>query len=238
MSNEATATKKTVFNEASAGKKPTLVCTGYVSKVDETNPSKSGNYNVTPIHINGIGASLGTTIYLLTRPEWFEVDGDGRPAFKPNDLDKVEGGKAMLFVYRKNIAGRGTVSNLQGLAGNQDRYEDLADALLTSDGITDEDNGGDVITKVLTSKLVAAEGKEAFIIGYVLQQQRTKTDEVNEEGKHEYLLENKYEVKDFFEVTPEALKKYRKAAEKSAKKAQETSTPITFKVCFDEATPF
>jgi len=68
--------------------------------------------------------------------------------------------------------------------------------------------------------------------------QRTKTDEVNEEGRHEYLLENRYEIKDFFEITEEALKKYRKAAEKSAKKSQESGTPITFKVCFDEGTPF
>lgn len=236
MSNEATAAKKTVFNEASAGKKPTLVCTGYVSKVDETHPAKSGNYNVTPIHINGIGASLNTTVYLLTRPEWFEVDGDGRPSFKPNDLAKVEGGNAMLFVYRKNIAGRGTVSNLLGIAGNQERYEDLANTLLTTDGVNEDD--GAVVTHVLTDKLVAKEGTEAFKVGYVLQQQRTKTDEVNEEGKHEYLLENRYEIKDFFEITEEALKKYRKAAEKSAKKAQETGVPVTFKTAFDDGTPF
>ncbi len=142
----------------------------------------------------------------------------------------------MLFVYRKNIAGRGSVSNLLGIAGNQERYEDLANTLLTTEGITEED--GATITNVLKDKLVAAEGTDAFKIGYVLQQQRTKTDEVNEEGKHEYILENRYDIRDFFEVTEESLKKYRKAAVKSATKAQESGTPVTFKVCFDEGTPF
>lgn len=237
MSNEATATKKIKFNEASAGTKPTLVCTGYVSQVEDTAISKkSGNYNVTPISINGIGASQNTKIWLCTRPEWFEVDGDGNPSFRPDDLKKVEGGKSMHFVYSVNISGKEGISNLLGLSGNEDRFGDLSTLLFTTPGVTEED--GVELTKVLRNFLVAKEGKEPFTIGYILKQQRTKTDAVDENGKAVYVLEKNYELDDYFEVTPEALKKYRRAAEKSARKAEENGTAVTFKIAYDEATPF
>ncbi len=237
MSTAAEQTQKKLFNEASAAKLPKLVCTGYVSKIGEGKASKSGVYNVNPVEIQGIGASRNATVYLLTRPEWFEVDDQGYASFRPDSLQDVEGGAGMLFVYRKNIKGRGTLSNLEGLCGSTERFENLQEAFLTAPGITDDTDSPQVIEELLTKYLLPADGEAAFEIGYTLTQRRTKTAEKDENGKNVYLLENSYELSEFWEATDKAKAKYIASAEKSAKRNAENGKPISFKVCFSDVGP-
>ncbi len=240
MSTEATAVQKKLFNEASAAKLPKLICTGYVAKIGEGKPSKSGNYNVNPIEINGFGAARNATVYVLTRPEWFETDEAGNPTFRPDALSQVEGGSAMQFVYRRNIRGRGSVSILEGVCGSEERFEKLQEEFLTTDGIDDENDSAEVIERILQNNLLPKDGEQGFEIGYTLSQQRTKTDEKDENGKFIYLLDNRYEVSNFWEATEKAKESHRKSAEKSAKRAAENGKPVSVKVTFatGENTPF
>lgn len=233
------------FREAPAKKLPTLVCTGYVSKVHEGKaPDKSAGkiYTVNRVDINGYGGSRNVSVYLLSLPEWFATDldeeGVKRPAFRPTSLEEEEGGASKLFVYRKNIraVSDDVPSTLQGLAGTEDRFYDLCDALLDAEGI-DGPESPKVISDTLTAFLTP-EGEEPVEIGYVLKQKRTKTDDVDEDGKAIYILENSYEISDWWEPTEANKKKYRKSAEKSAERAAEKGEPVTFKVAFEQGTPF
>ncbi len=245
MSTQTAKETRKGFRQASATRKPTLACIGYVAAVGEGKESKSKKYNVNPIEINGLAAGPNTTVYLLTRPEWFELDAEGNPSFRPDRLEEVEGGSGILFVYQKNIAQKGNVSLLQGVAGNEDRFGDLAETLLTKSVIIngkEETAAGDesaaVIEKLLEDFLVAGDGESPFEIGYVLRQQSTKTDDVDADGKAIYVLENRYEVSEWFEATEANKKKFRKRAEKSAEKAKAAGEPVHFKVTFDEGPAF
>ena len=238
MSTAQATERKRGFREASAARKPTLVCTGYVAGVPESKESASGKYNVTTVEINGLGASPNARVYLLTRPEWFETNEDGFPAFRPDSLEKVEGGRSMLFVYQKNIAQVGNTSVIQGLAGNEERFDTLAEALLSDPKTSDESDSAEAIQNIIEKLLVAKEGQTPFEIGYILKQQRNKTDDVDEDGKPIYVLENRYEVSEWFEATEANKKKYRKSAEKSRAKSDEAGEAVRFKVTFDEGTPF
>ncbi len=233
MSTQAQAKQNRAFRKAPAPKLPTLVCTGYVSVVGEGKESEKGVYNVNPVEINGYGGSRNTKVQILTRPEWFSLDASGNPDFRPDQITD----NGMAFVYRKNIAAVDGISNLRGLAGNEERYAALSNLLFAAEGIAG-DTSFNAIQNVLESFLIPAEGEDSVEIGYVLKQKRTKTEDLDENGKNIYLLENKYEVSDFFEATDENKKKYRKSAEKSAEKADKARTPYTFKVCFDEGAPF
>ncbi len=237
MSTGTETAQKKLFNEASAARLPKLVCTGYVNKIGEGKASKSGVYNVNPIDIQGIGASRNQTVYLLTRPEWFEVDDNGYPTFKPDSLSQVEGGSSMQFVYRRNIKGRGTISVLEGVCGSAERFENLQEAFLAAEGISDDTDSAEIIEGLLQTYLVAKDGESPYEIGYTLKQQQTKTGEKDEDGKNIYLLDNRYELESFWEATPEAKKKFRISAEKSAKRAAENGKPVSFKVCFNEDGP-
>ncbi len=241
MSNTAQATeKKKLFQEASAPKLPKLICTGYVARIGEGKESKSGVYNVNSIEIEGIGASRSQTVYLLTRPDWFEVNEEGYASFRPDSLLQLEGGKGMHFVYTKNIKEKnrqkgksvGSISLLEGVCGNQERFENIQEAFLTTPGVTDENDSAEVIERILKQHLVAKDGEPYVEIGYVLKQQRTKTDEVDEDGNTIYLLSKNYELDTFWEVTEENKKKKFESCEKSAERAKAEGKPVSIKCSF------
>lgn len=221
------------FAAADASRKPTLVCTGYVFKVGEGHPSTSGVYNVNPIEIQPFGGGRAITYQFLTRPEWFELDSDGKPSFRPRSLEKADGGKSMLFVYQKMMNGEGTMSALEGLAGTPERLAALEDALTETEGL-DGDESANILEGIFKDILLAAPGSDPVEIGYVLKQARNKTGFKNAEGRAEYVLDNKYDLGEFWEVTEKNKKQYRKIAEKSAARTQAKDEPISFKICFDE----
>ncbi len=233
MSQTQTATKRRGFQDVSAQRLPTLVCTGYVSKIGEGKESSTGKYNVNPIEISGYGGSRNTRVNFLSRPDWFASE-DGYALFRPATLEKMEGGNSILFVYRKNVkAGEGdSPSVLQGLAVTEENFEELSVAMLSAPGI-DGDESAQVIEQVLKDFLIAKDGQEPTEIGYILKQKSVKSDEVDEEGKPVYILENKYEVDSWWAPTAKNKKRYLAIAEKSAAKAQEEGRPVSFKTTFE-----
>ncbi len=234
-----TGTAKTKgFREASAQRLPTLICTGYVAAVTDGRLSKSGKYNTVTVEINGLAGSRNTKVFPCTRPEWFATNEEGQPTFNPASLDKVEGGDSIKFVYANNLAQSGETSTLEGLCGSAERFEALQDALLSNPEVQDPETSAEAVASVLDEILVARQGEEPFEIGYKLTQQREKTVDKDEDGKTIYIYTKNYEVSEWFEATEKNKKRYRKIAEDSAEKAREAGKPITFKVCFDNGTPF
>lgn len=231
--SETKQKRERLFAAADADKMPTLVCVGYVFHIGEGHPSKSGVYNVNPVEIQPYGGGRETKFQFLSRPEWFALDGEGRPAFRPKDLKNAEGGKSMTFVYKKMINGRNEMSALEGLAGNAERLGLLEETLVDTPGL-DGDESATVLEGIFNDVLIAKDGEDAVEIGYILKQQRVKTDEVDENGKAVYILDKGYELANFWEVTSKNKKKYRDIAEKSAARNKAKGEAISFKVCFDE----
>lgn len=212
------------FSEASAKKLPVLACIGRVSNVGEAKTSESGVYSMIPINIEGYGASRSTKLMFMFRPEWL-VHG-----FDSASLKEYENGKALEFIYGKNINVRGGISVLKGLVGADDEaFETLADSIM---GLPiDEKVGGPnpaQVADVLREFLI--ENEKGARIGYTLKQQRTKVG-TNDEGKPIYKDEPYYEVSEFW-VADE------KGRDRQFKRAQKDSSG-NFKVTFtEEDTPF
>ncbi|MEN6587810.1 MAG: hypothetical protein ABFE02_17350 [Sulfuricella sp.] len=192
---------------------PTLANVGYVSDLGEPKATESGTYVNQPITIEGIGGSRGIRVNLLYRPEWF-VEG-----FNPDELEKIEGGSGMLFVYRKNIAARGSLSVLAGLCGSDEVFAALQGQILDLPEVTAE-----AVHDVLQAALIDGNAPN---FGYTLKQKRTKTG-VGEDGKNVSALENQYEVDQFWYATEKNQKAMRKRA----------SRDQNFKVNFDDSIPF
>lgn len=189
---------------------PTLICVGQVNSDDvgEAKVSESGQYIVQPIKISALGAGKSHTVYFLYRPEWFNPD------FRPDQLKQQEGGESAHFVYAKNINARGSISTLKGLAGSQKAFDRLAGMVLSLGGEPTMAQVTETLKSFFETNINNETGSPA-LIGYVLTQQQTRTDEKDEAGKTIKILENRYEVGNFFEVSEKTLAKYRKAAEGS-----------------------
>lgn len=221
------------FAAADADIIPTLVCTGYVFKVGEGHLAKSENYNVNPIEIQPFGGGRPITQQFLSRPDWFALDGEGKPSFRPKSLRTADGGKAMLYVYQKMMNGKGTMSALEGLAGTEERLCKLEDALIAAEGLDGEESAS-VLEGVFQNVLIAKDGEDPVEIGYILKQRRQKTDDVDENGKRIYVRDKGYDLDGFWQVNDKNKKKYRKIAEQSAERQKAKGEPVSFKVCFDE----
>jgi hypothetical protein len=210
------------FDELEARELPTLACIGRVTKIEEPKATKVNehgiNYLMIPIHIEGYGASRGTKVNFMFRPEWL------KEGFRSRDLAKVEGGKGLLAVYGNNISQKGKVSTLKGLVGSVDEeFDALADTLLTlSPG--EEVPTGEQVASALQKVLIDEEKGQR--IGYVLRQQREKTEDVDPDtGKPIYVLTPYYEVNEFYTPNEKGRKRQYNRAER---------TPDTFKVQFTE----
>ena len=207
------------FQEASAADMPRRVCVGTVGEVGEPHPSKNeknpGRYIVQPISIDPMGSGTAITVYFLYRPEWLQ------PGFNPRSIadqfdDSPEGKKdaeGVLSVYRSNIAGKGSISTLRGLCGSEEAFTKLAHRLLSLEDTSNMEAVADVL------RTFFSEDNQGVMIGYVLQQQSTKTDEVDPDtGKNVYVKENRYQIarkNGWFEYSEKAIERYKKAAEKS-----------------------
>ena len=209
----STATQETFtgFAEAKVSKLPALSCVGTVEEVGEGKLSSTENYVVQPISIRATGPGRSITFRILYRPEWFE------PTFDPNSLEEYgpEGSK-MLAVYRKNIAAKGGIAALKGLAGSEENYVKLAKALLTA-----QDKSIEGVRETLRTFF----SENDVEVGYVLKQRKDKVGE-DENGKGIYELANGYEVGEFYFPTAENLKKQVQRANRSK--------DGSFRVAFDQ----
>lgn len=204
------------FAEAKVNKIPSLACTGYVEEVPEGKLSESQRYVVQPVTIRGLGASKTLTHRILYRPEWF------RPGFDPSSLEEFgDEGKSMQTVYRKNINVRSGISALKGLAGSDERFQNLAVAIMTAAAALPVDANGNptdldipTVQGILREHLVNPDG-DYTEIGYDLRQRKDKAGE-DENGKTVYELANGYEVGDFWFVSNDAKKKKVQRASRTA----------------------
>jgi hypothetical protein len=114
----------------------------------------------------------------------------------------------MLAVYRRNIGVRDGIAALKGLTGSQERYQALAQKMLTLPLVNEA-----TVTAVL--KEFFADGDE-HEVGYVLRQRKNKVEGVTDEnGKQVYELTNGYEVQEYFFVTKDNLARLQKRAARS-----------------------
>ena len=233
------------FKSAQAAEKPKLACVGRLSGLGDTGFTDSGDYIKLQILIDGYGASQNARLTFLYRPEWFV------PGFDPSSYEGVEGVseaeakrlKSYLGVYRRNIAEQDATSTLLGLCGgDEEAYNELATKLFSLDLQSLIDQGVEGVKQIpeVVKTAIAeffdnqdAAGKR---IGYILQQQSRKTDEVDENGKNIYVRGQYYEIGDGFGnsgfYVPD--EKGRKRMASRAAKAQGK-----FRVCFtDEDIPY
>lgn len=213
---------KSPFAEAEAQRLPTLFCIGYVSQVGDAKVSESGKYILQNLVVSPLGPGRMAFVRIMYRPEWL------KPGFDPKSFKTLKDGSGMEFVYRSNIAGHDSVSNLKGLSGSDERFADLGARLQNL-----SDVNPDTVKKVLTDFFTVEEGEAPFAIGYDLRQGKDDTGEVNDKGKKIKVLNNRYEVGSWWFVTDKT---------KAAKRKQANKSPENYKVAFEdadgEASPF
>ena len=217
----------TGFMGAESRPMPKLVCAGRVQNVEAGRVTKSGDYLMVPIEIEGYGAARNIKQYWCFRPEWLVA------GFNPIALRDAAGGDKLLGVYRNNVAEDGGISTLLGLCGcDAEKFDTLATTLfdlkISDMTVKNAETGtsGLDIDLILDKVSVAfheffIDGKNGEHVGYILKQEFQKTDEVNADGKAVYKATRFYGVNDWFDPNDEKrLKALRKSCEKSGGKMQ------------------
>lgn len=219
------------FTEAAVLYMPNLVCIGYVSTVGDAKVSSSDKYIVQPLTIDGLESARNTKVQLLYKPEWLTEN------FNPESLNDFEDGKSMHFVYSQHIRQRGGLSTLRGIAGSQEGFDTLSNAILNIPVTKDPEVFMRAVQEVITEFVnnnTESDGTPKKI-GYVLSQKSSKVLDSNgnpvknDAGKFEYVREKQYQVSRYFDVTEEQLKREINAAQKS---------PNTIKLTFENGIPF
>lgn len=218
---ETLDTDNLFFTEPPAKPKPTMICVGTVGEVKDSyikTSEKSGiDHVITPIVLEALDSGRGITVYLTWRPEYLS------PAFGPAALAELQeadqkNGTSEYFIYGKNISNKDEFCVLRGLAGSVEAYRNLARKIFQLP--QDASLGGptpDAVTEALrdfVANNVDATG-QARKIGYELVQKRTKTGEVDAEGKPIYVNENQYNLGKFWDVTDKNVKARKGEAERS-----------------------
>lgn len=205
----STATQVFGFMGTEAAELPRLACIGYVEKV-EGKTTQKGVYDMQTVHITPAESGKKTVTNFMYEPSWLV------PGFNPKTLLEEAGGSTKYFLFGKNIKSQveGSVSVLQGLAGSEEGFDSLSYSILTAD-----DQSPEGIQNILATYF----NENNPAIGYILQQRRRKTEEKDERGKAIYVLEQGYEVGEFFYVTDEAK-------EKLARRAANGKLVLTFEV--------
>lgn len=216
MSTNSTQTRMS-FRGAAAADLPKLICVGRVSDVKDGFVSESGKYVVQPIMIDAFGGGRSIKINFLYRPEWL------RPGFDPasilESMDDADEAKKVHSVYRMHIEGpERSVSTLRGIAGSEEGFGVLSDALLSLPEVTLE-----AVTTVIRDYVE----NNPVQIGYELKQKTAKTGETDEAGKAIYRKENGYDIDTYWEVTDKNIKAKQKVAGKADGR---------IKMCFDPDT--
>lgn len=185
------------FKAAGADVLPRLGCTGYVSQIIDVKTTAKGVYDMARVKVEPYESGRSVIVNVLYQPEW--LDGN----FDPDSLKEEANGESLFSVYRMHIASRQGLSTLAGLAGSEENFNALADALISS-----EDKSPEAV-KMILSDFFRENGGE---IGYVLKQRTRNTEELDDNGKPIKVLENGYEVGEFFYPTEDAKKRLAKRA--------------------------
>jgi len=191
------------MQELQAEYKPTYGVLGSIKAIGKPRLSENSDLTVVPVDISTEGASprKKVTYYFCFKPEWLV------PGFNPNELAKNR-----RFVYSKNLANTSKNSFLQAISPD---FNALADDVAT------EDYDDAEFQSTLAGHL---EGEEVL---FILEQERQKTDEINEEtGKNVYARTDNYQIKDFVRIDPKgkAIKQMEDRATKAAAKADAASS--------------
>ena len=204
------------FAKTSAQKKPSLACIGRVIDVGEAAATKSGDYYLVPIEIEGYGAARSTKTNFMFRGDWFGSK------FNPESLLKIDGGSSLYFVFGKNIDQNGSTSVLRGIAGKSENFDKLAGELQALPGV--EDGEIDPVQVSDTLRRVLVDEGLGNLVGYVLSQKKEDTGEVDENGNRIKILTPYYEIKEFAEPT----QKWRDRQKKRAAANTDNSFRVTF----------
>lgn len=224
------------FAEPQAAEKPDLICAGTVTGVGEAKISASGKNVTIPIDVEAVDAGRKVRIYFNFRPNWLTV------GFKPGELEKAD--SAAHFTYKKNIADKEGYSVLRGLCGSKAAFARLANILLHLP-VTENEFGEELITGPAMEDVADAlreffannvdEQGQPVLIGYMLSQEKTKTDEteVDENGKvrNIYQRENRYGLNrnnPFWDITSGGIKKMTVKAEGSNGRVRMTYAGLPF----------
>lgn len=223
------------FQTTEAAPKPTLHCVGRVGVIEEPRMTEGDKYVNIPINIEGLETGRSTKAYFLFRPEWLTK------GFRPHTLKLNDSGA--YFVYGKNIAAEDSFSLLRGIAGSKEAFNTLANTLLNLE--VDEATGGPAIEDVRNALVdfvdnnVDSEGSPV-LIGYTLVQQQKDTGETttDDEGKVRkvYSRTNNYNLKNFWDVTTQNLKKKKANAEGSGVFDETGKKKVQF--CYASGLPF
>ena len=254
--------KDTFVNDFPA--KPSLYCVGVVTEVGNGHLSDSQHYMVIPIKISAKDAGKDTTVNFLYQPNWFTKNFNtilNLRSFKEEFMTEKGnlGGAAWVYsTYINNISdNEKAVSMLRGLCGSFAKFEELSNALLNlpvpegSDGPSVDD-----VTETLRDFLEnnMDQNGEHMLIGYVLEQESKRTNEVNPEtGKTVYVRTKRYIIPTptfdtarynkvtFWDVTRKNITHFTNDAEKSEIKDKATGEgtgEFYRKMTFTELVPF
>lgn len=206
-----------MFADAPVKELQPVYCVGVIDEVKELKLTSSGAYVMLPFTIRPLASGIKTRGQFIFHPLWL------RPGFDPSEEFDTETkeGKSALFMYQKNIkpekarkGDRQAIGILAGLAGSQERFNQIASKLLAVKTAPDADGYSDEIEKILTDFLfpnktsaVDAEG-QPIALGYRMVQNREKNEET---GKYE--IRPGYQLGEFFYADNEVLDKLREDAE-------------------------
>jgi hypothetical protein len=221
------------FKSAAARPLPQLACIGYIDEIKEVKETESGVYLNARVSIKGNdGVSRNSETNLLFRPDWFTpgFDPEGIKNLDFEDLDATEQQrvKTGLSLTYARLFGRGEApGQLAVMAGSQENYDKLAD--LFTAAYKGTEFTGEEIVDIIRGFIL----DKCPDVGYVLRQQKEKTDQVDENGKAVYVLRDGYEINEWFFPNAANKKRLMNRAVKSAEKAVKTSTQPDFKVAFE-----
>lgn len=191
---------------------PVRVNCGRVGKIGEAKESSGGHYYVLPIDIKGLKGSPDAKVWFLWRPEFFGENVRETVKALPDKTEAEPGEltrQSFEFVYAKNIISD-DVSLMQALAGSEEGFEKLYDAVAATDG---------------SAAAVEAAFKEFFaeeqpVFYFTQQQGREKGDNGDMRRK------NQYEVGRFFlDGDAKTMKYYEKKVENSPEEYERTFDP-------------
>jgi hypothetical protein len=223
------------FSNPTVEAKPILFCIGQLAEISEPKPTATGTYYLCSVKIAGNGASRDQYTNFMFRPEWF---GAG---FNANIFDQQEGGKGLKFIYRKNIAAREADSLLRAICGAGEEGDELFETLsntiqavpapdFESESTTD-DEILEYVRKVVDTirEIVLPEGPGPQL-GFKLKQGQDKVEgEFDEAGKPLRVLNDRYEVAEFFRTDAATIARIAKRVEKDNERIP-GSAKLTFEV--------
>lgn len=207
-----------MFEDAPVAVLKPMYCVGRLSEVKELVATTTGTYLRLPFTVAPLYTGQTGRGGLLLRQEWLV------PGFKPGDVYDLETkeGTSAASVYGRNLKGSkgrkgapDTISVLAGLCATPERFNTLANALLSID-VPQTDKGYiDVVEKTIVdfifpngASAIDPETGEGYVLGYKLKQNSEKNEETGA-----YELRNGYQLDSFFFATDAEVERLQRTAE-------------------------